>query len=1093
MTVATRICRDDRARRASLRASKRNGLDYLEVGEVDRHRLSVFFISKLGALRDELTAANFVITGGVRVQDLVVTGVEVCEQADPEVDDCALVTVDRIGDFSTYTLCVVESEDGRPTETPHHAFDPVYSCLDVNFEVDCPSPLDCAPPEVCPEPWSPPPAIDYLAKDYASFRRLLLDRLDLLVPRWHEEHEPDLLVTLVELLAYEGDRLSYLQDAVGTEAYLQTARRRISVRRHARLVDYQLHEGCNARTWVFVETSEDTEWMACDDIYFITSYQGAPAIGTVLSDRDLVNVAPSAYEVFEPIETDTLSNGAPPTSSDLARGLLERNDRVAEFVRNQLQPAVRDALDAWGGGGDPPPDLDRLLLDELTRIAHDQALHLVSAFDDYTGSPEVLRLLRRPLRGRDVVELSWLLVRAAFEHELAPPAGLRFVAAHNRIVIHTWGERDCCLPRGTTSATLVDSGLLLVPGDWLLFEEVRDPATGLPEDADPTHRHVVRLTRVTPATDPVLEVDLLEVEWAPEDALPFPLCLSAQGSAPDCEWLDEISIARGNIVLVDHGRRRLDELDAVEVEAILEPCDCCRPEEELVPARYTPVLASPDLTFAEPVAPGASAAASVTREPRLALPQVRLEQIGLAPPRLEDPDPLQRYRNPLPFTAFDPEDLISSGPLAARLKVASEPDAQPAADPVAAYLLDLLDETTRGLLAAYNPAEEPVPELVDGLLRTLNLALDDDQLDEGDRFPPESLDEASQALARDLPLPLDLRRLLRRWLLEQALDGALAPTLHKVETWLPRYDLLASTGDDRHFVVETTDDRVAALRFGDDDLGRRPEAVSRFRARYRVGNGPMGNVGAEAITFLVHAGGVLDGLTLRPRNPLPAKGGTSPERLDDARRLAPASIRRALVRAVVAEDYATLAARDFAAELQGADAELVWTGSWYEAYVGLDPLGRESLPPGLRRDVKLRLERYRRIGHGLRVAPARYVPLDIAVSVCVDPAHQRGHVLRALQDSFAAGCRADGRPGFFDPDNMRFRSSVDVSEIVTVVQQVEGVVWSAVTKLERTGEGAAGEVEAGTLALTTLEIPRVDSRFGFPEYGSITFDLAGGR
>jgi sugar phosphate isomerase/epimerase len=75
--TATRMCRDDRARRASLRASKRNGLDYLEVGEVDRHRLSVFFISKLGALRDELTAANFVITGGVRVQDLVVTGVEV--------------------------------------------------------------------------------------------------------------------------------------------------------------------------------------------------------------------------------------------------------------------------------------------------------------------------------------------------------------------------------------------------------------------------------------------------------------------------------------------------------------------------------------------------------------------------------------------------------------------------------------------------------------------------------------------------------------------------------------------------------------------------------------------------------------------------------------------------------------------------------------------------------------------------------------------------------------------------------------------------------------------------------------------------------
>ena len=43
----------------------------------------------------------------------------------------------------------------------------------------------------------------------------------------------DLQVALVELMAYAGDRLSYYQDAVATEAYLGTARKRISVRRHA--------------------------------------------------------------------------------------------------------------------------------------------------------------------------------------------------------------------------------------------------------------------------------------------------------------------------------------------------------------------------------------------------------------------------------------------------------------------------------------------------------------------------------------------------------------------------------------------------------------------------------------------------------------------------------------------------------------------------------------------------------------------------------------------------------------------------------------------------------------------------------------------
>ena len=43
---------------------------------------------------------------------------------------------------------------------------------------------------------------------------------------------------LVEALAYTADQLSYQQDAVATEAYLGTARRRVSIRRHARLMDY---------------------------------------------------------------------------------------------------------------------------------------------------------------------------------------------------------------------------------------------------------------------------------------------------------------------------------------------------------------------------------------------------------------------------------------------------------------------------------------------------------------------------------------------------------------------------------------------------------------------------------------------------------------------------------------------------------------------------------------------------------------------------------------------------------------------------------------------------------------------------------------
>src|SRR5262249_19370055 len=109
---------------------------------------------------------------------------------------------------------------------------------------------------VCPPPEFVEPEINYLAKDYSSFRRLLLDRLSTLMPDWRERHAADMQVALVEMLAYVGDHLSYFQDAVAAEAYLGTARRRISVRRLARPLDYFVHDGANARTWISFEVQQ---------------------------------------------------------------------------------------------------------------------------------------------------------------------------------------------------------------------------------------------------------------------------------------------------------------------------------------------------------------------------------------------------------------------------------------------------------------------------------------------------------------------------------------------------------------------------------------------------------------------------------------------------------------------------------------------------------------------------------------------------------------------------------------------------------------------------------------------------------------------
>ncbi|MBD0337522.1 MAG: putative baseplate assembly protein, partial [Cyanobacteria bacterium Co-bin13] len=203
MTPANLTCQNEQ-RRHMVRRQQRNGLDYLEVSENPRS-LTVYFI---GPVPEDLRPENFQIKGGARIRNLQVTGLDLSLQHDSTLDSSLTVQVDRVGDFSPYTLHLVAlDEEGRPTDQPHPDFDPRYAQLTFSFQAGCPSDLDCQPLP-CPPPTYQEPEISYLAKDYASFRQLMLDRLSLLLPNWQERHIPDLGITLVELLAYVGDQLS---------------------------------------------------------------------------------------------------------------------------------------------------------------------------------------------------------------------------------------------------------------------------------------------------------------------------------------------------------------------------------------------------------------------------------------------------------------------------------------------------------------------------------------------------------------------------------------------------------------------------------------------------------------------------------------------------------------------------------------------------------------------------------------------------------------------------------------------------------------------------------------------------------------------
>src|SRR5262245_15753557 len=90
------------------------------------------------------------------------------------------------------------------------------------------------------------PIIDYVTKDYDGFRRGMLDQIPLLLPSWTDRDESDFGVVLIELFAYVADILSYYQDRVANEAYLDTATQRRSVQALLRLIDYQIDPGLAA-------------------------------------------------------------------------------------------------------------------------------------------------------------------------------------------------------------------------------------------------------------------------------------------------------------------------------------------------------------------------------------------------------------------------------------------------------------------------------------------------------------------------------------------------------------------------------------------------------------------------------------------------------------------------------------------------------------------------------------------------------------------------------------------------------------------------------------------------------------------------------
>jgi len=145
------------------------------------------------------------------------------------------VTIGPVGDYSRYTLTILET-----------GFDPVFSQMVFRFRPGCFS-TNCKPLTTLKAVVAQP-AIDYLAKDYDSFRHTMIAAMMQRMPGWQPTSEAAFEVVLLDLFSAVADELSDYQDRVMQEAYWATAQKRISLRRHARLMNYFIHEGNQAQT-----------------------------------------------------------------------------------------------------------------------------------------------------------------------------------------------------------------------------------------------------------------------------------------------------------------------------------------------------------------------------------------------------------------------------------------------------------------------------------------------------------------------------------------------------------------------------------------------------------------------------------------------------------------------------------------------------------------------------------------------------------------------------------------------------------------------------------------------------------------------------
>ncbi len=281
-------------------------------------------------------------------------------------------------------------------------FDPLRLRLPVRLRPECPDLGNCFGADAAPAVPAQSPVHDYTARDWNALRRAMLE--------FHVRQHPDAdlsvadpAVAVIELFAHLGDVLHYRLDRVGTEAYLATSRDRTSVRRHARLLDYDVADAVAAATTVHVSVAPGAGTVAVHAGDRVRPDDDVEVAFTIDSDLDAVDAlgeiavhdwgepacclpagATSAVLV-RPIPADPLGDAWVEVGDRLALEVVDPSDLAAHDQWRRRDPSVPwPQVGGNDGFRDPLP----------SRRAHVVTLTAVEALADPLAPTLALALVR---------------------------------------------------------------------------------------------------------------------------------------------------------------------------------------------------------------------------------------------------------------------------------------------------------------------------------------------------------------------------------------------------------------------------------------------------------------------------------------------------------------------------------------------------------------------------------------------------------------------------------------------------------------------------------------------------------------------------